>query len=242
VAGRAAHSKLHDMDVICQSLASRALEKHASLQVLDQTGAPQRLLVALAGAPGSGKTTIATRVAALIAENPINPSVAVVSMDGFHFPRAYLDKLPNREEAYVRRGAPWTFDGNAAVELVRRSRSCEATIYAPSFDHALKDPVESGVEILKETGIIIFEGNYLLCDIPPWSSIGGLVDERWFVEVDAGVAKERVARRHVAAGIEANIEDGRRRVEQNDEINGSFINQHSLCRDVVVQSIDEQRI
>jgi pantothenate kinase len=227
------------MEATCQTLASRALEKHASLQAHDQTGAPKRLLVALAGAPGSGKTTIARRIAAIIAEQITNPAIAVVSMDGFHFPRAYLDKLPNREEAYVRRGAPWTFDGDAVVELVRRSRSGEETIFAPSFDHALKDPVENGVTLLKETGIIIFEGNYLLCDIPPWSKIGGLVDERWFVEVDPDVAKERVARRHVASGIEDSIENGRRRVEQNDEINGRFINEHSVCRDMVVQSVDE---
>lgn len=44
---------------------------------------------------------------------------AVISMDGYHYSRAYLDTLENREEAYRRRGAPWTFDSGAILAFVR---------------------------------------------------------------------------------------------------------------------------
>jgi pantothenate kinase len=222
-------------------LASRAISKYEELQHLSEK--PRRLIIALAGPPGSGKTTIAQRVAALIGAQQAStssPKVVVVSMDGFHLSRAVLDKLPNREEAYVRRGAPWTFDANGVVTLVRRCKGgINETILAPSFDHAVKDPVADGVIVPAGTEIIIFEGLYLLLDSEPWQQIGAMADERWFVQVDPEVAKERVAVRHVAAGIEPDLESGRRRVEANDELNGRFINEHSKVRDVVIQSVSE---
>lgn len=61
----------------------------------------RRYLVAIAGVPGSGKTTTAHAVALQI--NSINSATkaTVISMDRFHLDRATLDQLPNREEAYV---------------------------------------------------------------------------------------------------------------------------------------------
>lgn len=230
------------MESQCRTLASRAVERYALLQ--ENSEKSRRLLIALAGAPGSGKTTIATRIAALIATETTSqssPRVVVVSMDGFHLSRAILDGMPNREEAYIRRGAPWTFDAEAAVALVKRCKSgIDEEIRAPSFDHSIKDPVEGGLVIPAGTEIVLFEGLYLLLDHGPWSPVGDLVDERWFVGVQPSVAKERVAARHVAAGIEPDLESGRRRVETNDEINGLLITQHSMKRDLVIHSIEER--
>jgi pantothenate kinase len=77
-----------------------------------------------------------------------------VSMDGYHFTRAQLDKMPNPVEAHARRGAEFTFDGEGFLALVRRLREplepTAATVYAPSFDHAVKDPKED--DILSKTG------------------------------------------------------------------------------------------
>ena len=40
-------------------------------------------------------------------------------------------------------------------------------IYAPSFDHAIKDPVEKTFRIGRENRVVVFEGNckFLLQDI-----------------------------------------------------------------------------
>ena len=83
-----------------------------------------RFIVAIAGIPGSGKTTTASRVVELLNTefSPLSSSIpraALLSMDGFHLPRATLDQLPNREEAYIRRGAPWTFDAVAFLEFMK---------------------------------------------------------------------------------------------------------------------------
>ncbi|KAL4938250.1 hypothetical protein BDV06DRAFT_232006 [Aspergillus oleicola] len=216
-----------------------------------------RYLVAIAGAPGSGKTTLATAIAAQInaasaVQHSTYPSTAngstngpsaknkkhratVLSMDGFHLPRSTLDSLPEpkRTEAYVRRGAPWTFDVKAFVAFMRRLRawadssssspSEEKEIYAPTFDHATKDPVSNGLRVSNDTTILIIEGNYLLLDQDEWRDVAGLVDYRVFVDVDLAEARERLARRHVAAGIEKSLEDGFNRVDKNDYLNGKLV-------------------
>lgn len=135
-------------------------------------------------------------------------------MDRFHLPRSTLDTLPNREEAYRRRGAPWTFDADKVVDFVRRLRKWannnndsgdrnmtiepEPIIYAPTFSHELKDPVPDALPIPSSGAmriILLLEGTYLLLAEPPWDGIGQLVDLRVFVDADPALTRERVARR-----------------------------------------------
>ncbi|GIC85552.1 phosphoribulokinase/uridine kinase family protein [Aspergillus udagawae] len=207
-----------------------------------------RFLVAIAGIPGSGKTTTAAAVARRLNAQASAKRATLLSMDGFHLSRATLDLLPNREEAYIRRGAPWTFDTARFVQFVRRLRNwadstprtfAAETIYAPSFDHEAKDPVENGIAITDDAEIVIIEGNYLLLDEPEWREVAALVDYRVFVESDLQEARERVARRHVLAGIETTLEDGFRRVDSNDYLNAVTIREKLIAPDMVVHSVTE---
>ncbi|KIX98100.1 uncharacterized protein Z520_06180 [Fonsecaea multimorphosa CBS 102226] len=256
-----------------------------------------KFLVAIAGAPGSGKSTIAGEIVKRINSEasdctnrgivsslgegsnkgkphlynstaaPIQSSQGIgaiavsVGMDGFHYPRSHLDAMPNREQAYRRRGAPWTFDVDALLIFVRQLRqwadgeSCisDATsstlreascaidegrnqprpqLTAPSFSHAIKDPVPDAISIFASTTIVILEGNYLLLDEDKWRDISALVDFRIFVDVDFQLARMRVARRHVQAGIEASLEGALGRFDGNDLVNGRLV-QERLCRDAV---------
>lgn len=217
-------------------------------------------LVAIAGPPGSGKTTVAAKVVELLNNStskqrvpsehdpkPLsNETLAIsISVDGYHFSRKYLDTLPNREEAYLRRGAPWTFDVDGIIGLVRRLKdsarvplSGRSIIKAPSFDHARKDPVEDDIQIPPEATVVVLEGNYLLLDVDPWREIGGMVDLRVFVEVDVECARARVARRHVQAGIEATFEMGLERFDGNDAPNGDLIRNNLTQCDIQVLSFD----
>lgn len=211
-----------------------------------------RYLVAIAGVPGSGKTTTAQAVVEQLNCDP-NVRAALLSMDGFHLSRSALDQLPDPQEAHTRRGAPWTFDVSRFVEFMRRLRfwsdrtplaapsskpwRLEEVIQAPAFDHEAKDPVEDGIIITPDANIIIIEGNYLLLDEPGWRDLVDLVDYRVFVDTDLQEARERTAKRHVKAGIEKNLEDGYRRVDRNDYLNGVSIREKLIDPDLVVKSV-----
>ncbi|KAL3482893.1 P-loop containing nucleoside triphosphate hydrolase protein [Aspergillus germanicus] len=220
-----------------------------------------RYLIAIAGAPGSGKTTLATAVAArlnsMLNTSTNKPHVALVmSMDGFHLPRATLDALPSpkRQEAYVRRGAPWTFDGEEFGAFMRslrdwadctpssRDGKAEEVLYAPTFSHSTKDPVPHSLAITPNTTIVIVEGNYVLLDEDGWRDIPGLVDYRVFVDVDLQEARGRLARRHVEARIEGCLEDGLKRVDANDYLNGVLIKERVRWEgvDFVVRSVEDE--
>jgi len=148
-------------------------------------------------------------------------------MDGYHLSRAQLSAMPDPAHAHARRGAQFTFDGLSFLSLIRSIRlplsPTSLTIYAPSFDHALKDPVADDIPILPSTRILIFEGNYLSLDKEPWKEAAGLMDELWFVDVDFEVARRRLVPRHVRAGIAADEEEADRRVSENDLVNGEEI-------------------
>lgn len=225
------------MDAVYQSLADRVQSKWAEKKALGQ----RRLIIALAGPPGSGKSTIAKHVVDLVAQSPSGPSITAISADGFHLPLAHLRSLPNATEALARRGAPWTFDGAAAAELVQRLRdnAGRSSVSAPTFDHAVKDPVDGGVLVGPETEVCIFEGNYLLSDRAPWRGIADAVDDRWLVKVDPTLARRRVATRHLKAGIESTMADALKRAEKNDMVNGEYVMRHSFRRyDILVESIE----
>lgn len=169
-----------------------------------QAGNPrQRILVGLAGVPGSGKSTVSD---ALIAELVLRgvQDVAVVPMvspweyvylkpsnnimqDGFHYTKQVLSTFEDADAAFRRRGAPFTFDSEAFVQLVANlkttavttSTETEMIISAPSFDHKLKDPVESAISISSRNRVIIVEGNYTLLNQRPWSEVAASCAEKY---------------------------------------------------------------
>ncbi|KAI0802116.1 P-loop containing nucleoside triphosphate hydrolase protein [Xylaria sp. FL0064] len=217
------------------ALTERAIEIH-------RKSALARVIVALAGPPGSGKSTIAAEVAGRINRQAGQCIAVVLPMDGFHYPRAYLDTLPNRAEAYSRRGAHWTFDAEGVLDLVKTLHSSRtsapAIISAPSFDHATKDPVEGGIVVAPDAQIVIIEGNWLLFDCDPWKQIRAYVDDTWFVDVDEDLALQRVASRHLRSGVEASWASAFARASQNDLLNGEEIRRFLIKPSVVVRSIE----
>lgn len=197
-------------------------------------------------------------------------------MDGYHLTRAQLDALPDPTTAHARRGAPFTFNARAYLELVRRLRRPVApetgTVWAPGFDHAVKDPVERGVEVRPSVRIVVFEGNYVGMDDDPgearsaladagspeavralasdedfapqpddacWAVAKALMDQVWYVTVGEDIAKARLANRHLKAGIVKTYEDGVKRAEENDVVNGREIARRKGRVDVVVTSEED---
>lgn len=209
----------------------------------------RRYMIAIAGIPGSGKTTLCKTVAdalngrhsKLHSSEP--PIAAAIPMDGYHLTRAKLSAMPDPQNAHARRGAEFTFDSAAYLSLITSLRAplfaSSTTILAPAFDHAIKDPTPDAISIAPSHRIVVLEGNYLCLNRKPWSDAAALMDERWFVEVDFGVARRRLVRRHVAAGIAADEEAAGRRADENDLVNGKEIVDGLVDVDEVVVSRED---
>ncbi|RDW57161.1 kinase-related protein [Aspergillus mulundensis] len=203
-----------------------------------------RLLVAVSGIPGSGKTELAITMAKRINELHGGQNngliAAAIPMDGYHLTRAQLAQMPDPEYAAARRGAAFTFDGEKFLALVRALReplTAETqTLHAPSFDHAVKDPVDNDIPIAAARRVIFFEGNYLSLNKEPWSSAAKLMDELWFVDVDFDTARQRLIKRHVKAGIAKDEADAEKRANENDLVNGREIVDCRLEVQEVIQS------
>ncbi|CAM1500598.1 Fc.00g097600.m01.CDS01 [Cosmosporella sp. VM-42] len=212
----------------------------------EETPLDRRLLIGIAGIPGSGKTTLSqiitthlNTLAALASPNS-PPPATYVPMDGYHLTRATLSAMPNPTHAHARRGASFTFDAPKFLALVQALRQAPSdTILAPSFDHAVKDPKEADIAILPSHRVVVLEGNYLALDKEVWRDAAALLDELWFVEVDFEVARVRLRERHVRAGIAKDVEEGDRRAMENDLVNGEEVVANRLKVDEVVKSRDD---
>jgi pantothenate kinase len=147
-------------------------------------------LIGIAGAPGSGKSTIADALAQRLG------SSVVIPMDGFHLPQARLVELGRRD----RMGAPDTFDVEAFVETVARLSTTKATVLAPAFDRTIEEPVPGAIELPPELDHVIIEGNYLLLDSGGWQRVAPLLDITVFLELDPETRQQRLIERHLRFG------------------------------------------
>lgn len=200
-----------------------------------------RILIGVSGIPGSGKTTLAAAVAARVNElaNSKDSDFAVsIPMDGYHLSRAQLAAMPDPETAIHRRGAAFTFDSDSFYKLVLSLREpltpISPTVYAPSFDHAVKDPVANDISILPRSRVVIFEGLYLSLDREPWSLAAALMDESWFIDVDREIARGRLITRHVASGIVPDIAAAKHRIDSTDFLNADDILDNRLPAQEVI--------
>jgi pantothenate kinase len=230
------------------------------IEKLQAASASARLLIAIAGIPGSGKTTLASSVAEGVndlhhakfhkqypnspSHSPSHPDIAsVVPLDGYHLTRKQLSEMPNAEEAVFRRGAAFTFDGDKYLELVKKVREPlepgTRTIYAPSFDHAVKDPVEDDIPIAPTTQVVIFEGLYTMLDRESWREAAKLMDELWFIDVPMDLAIARLVKRHVVSGISPDPEHAKIRVMESDMRNGREILEYRLPVQEIVKSVED---
>jgi pantothenate kinase len=90
------------------------------------------------------------------------------------------------------------------------------TIYAPSFDHAVKDPTPDAIGITPRHRVVLIEGLYTLLSVEPWRQAAELLEGRWIIRMDLTEARQRLVKRHVVTGVTSNWEEGYRRSEEND--------------------------
>lgn len=160
---------------------------HLAATIFKRAGKMRRFIVAIAGPPGAGKSTLSASLHDLLPEG----AVEVVPMDGFH----YDDVVLERRGLRARKGAPETFDFAGFETLLKRIRAGEPDIAIPVFDRTMELSRAAASIVATETKFILVEGNYLLLDEEPWSRLAPLFDFSIFVDVPRDELERRLLER-----------------------------------------------
>ena len=148
-------------------------------------GVGGRFIVALAGPPGAGKSTLAGAVVAALGDD-----ARAVPMDGFHFDDAILIARGQRS----RKGAPETFDVAGYRHLLTRLRG-EDEVAIPVFDRSLELSRGSADLVTAGHRILVTEGNYLLLDEAPWTGLAAFFDLTVMIDVSEAELDRRLLER-----------------------------------------------
>ncbi|RWZ68690.1 nucleoside/nucleotide kinase family protein [Labedella populi] len=184
-----------------------------------------RLVVGIAGAPGSGKST-----AAVVLQNRLRVETVLVPMDGFHLANEQLERLGRRQ----RKGAPDTFDAAGYVALLERCRAAgPETIYAPRFVREIEESYAAAIALPSSARVVLTEGNYLLLDAAPWNELDRVIDVRYHLEIDDDVRVERLIARHIAFG--KSPDDARAWSLGPDEANARLVERSSHRADALLR-------
>lgn len=200
----------------------------------------EQLFVGVAGGPGSGKTTTCSCVANEIQRKRDDLKVVVIPMDGFHYHTIELERIAREtgvtlDDLMLQRGAPSTFDADSLVRAMQSARERgEASL--PIYDRSISNPVPDGVKIMRDTNIVLVEGNYLLAFAEPaWAPLKDIFDDTWFVECETPEKqKSRLVKRHLLNWTQRKVDlwgDGepgaRKKVENLDWKNVVWITERS---------------
>ena len=186
-----------------------------------------RIVVGIAGAPGSGKSSLARKLTRRL-ERASVPAVQV-PMDGFHLADVTLDTLGLRH----RKGAIETFDAHGYAALLTRLLDApEHAVHAPGFERGLEQPIAAAVTVPPATRVVVTEGNYLLDVDDPWPHARSLMAEVWFVELDENRRRSRLVERHVASGKDRSAAQAW--VDDVDEPNAQRVRDRRSSADLVV--------
>jgi pantothenate kinase len=195
-------------------------------EILKRAASAARFVVAIAGPPGAGKSTLAEALAETLVAG--GERAAVLPMDGFHMDNAVLEE----KGLLPRKGSPETFDVRAFLSTVAAVRANDGEVLVPVFDRSREIAIASARIVAPETRIILVEGNYLLLDEAPWDGLEGAFDFSIFINPGVAELERRLLQRWSDHGYDE--EAAKRKALGNDIPNAHRVVDHQRAADLVL--------
>lgn len=189
-------------------------------------GSGRRSLVAVSGAPGSGKSHFSKLLSDAL--NALDHLAKVLPMDGFHLDNTLLDAQGLRP----RKGAPDTFDVAGLARTVAALQT-DPTVYIPLFDRARDLSIACADVVPPDCVCVICEGNYLLADAAPWDTLAPFWDLTVHLDVPDPVLRQRLVQRWLDHGLSQS--DAEHRADSNDMRNARWVTETLRTPDLTVK-------
>lgn len=197
---------------------------------LSALAAKGRVIAAIAGPPGSGKSTVAEHLCARL-NRDTEGSAAILPMDGYHLDDTLITPLGLRP----RKGIPETFDPDGLYHmLVRLRANTEPRVAVPVFDRDIEISRAGARYIPASVRVVIVEGLYLLLKQAPWPRLRPLFDLAVMVAVPGAVLHQRLTARWTGYGLSAAEVD--QKVKGNDLPNGRLVRTESADADYILRN------
>ena len=111
-------------------------------------------IIGIAGSVAVGKSTTARLLKALLGRWPVNPTVELITTDGFLYPNAVLES----EGLMQRKGFPESYDRTKLLKFLSDIKAGHSKVTAPVYSHHSYDVVENEVTTIDRPDILIVEG------------------------------------------------------------------------------------
>ncbi len=195
--------------------------------LLGKADGSKRFIVAIAGPPGAGKSTLADALRHALID--AGESAEVLPMDGFHMDNGILEA----RGLLARKGAPQTFDVRGFIDIVTAVRKADEEVLVPVFDRTREIAIASARAISAPTRFILAEGNYLLLNEEPWSRMKDCFDLSIFVGPSLETLEERLRERWIGFGLDENAIAAK--LYENDLPNGRKVTEDSRPADIRIE-------
>lgn len=189
-----------------------------------------RALIALAGPPASGKSTLSPRLARAMTD--AGRPTQVVPMDGFHLDDRILEDRGMRP----RKGAPETFDIRGFTRFIG-DVAVGGEVFYPLFDRTREIAIGQAAVLPDTCRTVIVEGNYLLFDAPVWRDLSAFWHLSVFLPVRPEVLEQRLIARWRELGHAPDA--ARQKALGNDIPNGTRVMAALLPPDILFTETPE---
>ena len=193
--------------------------------ILSKPSKGRRRLVAIAGAPGAGKSTFAKQLSNQF--EAAGYANAIMPMDGFHLDNSILLQFGLLE----RKGAPETFDIDGFSRLIA-TLATEDQVFYPKFDRKNDLTIANAGMIDSECNIVLIEGNYLLYDASEWRNLKNQWDVSIWLEVAPALLEQRLIQRWLDHGHPP--EQAKHRAQTNDMRNVELVRNNLIAPDFII--------